>query len=190
LSARDEGIVTHAEVDTWIWDILTEANGSEWTSLAAVEVKSKKLRIVMLGVSKYAKGILEHLRGKVVNLHKVVLLAAGVISKEEKLGIKSGSMNTDHKNGNPAINTLENLRVCRAEVNSLLKSNTKSGISPNRKQFQFILPLFNYVQRNEFKISEAMRDCGYGHKKDVRFRSKHGCNSSKSTEFVCWQEPL
>jgi len=54
----------------------------------------------------------------------------------------------DHKDGNPANNKKENLRIMRKTMNSMRKGADELKIRKHRRQFRFGKPLWNYMNRN------------------------------------------
>jgi len=195
---------THAVVDTWAWDKLKKLNNGRcgmkcWKSATAKEVRKKKdgvyhglgtLEHVELKVSRKAKGVLKSYRGKPMLLHHLVLLVTEVMLPGYVLGSKTGQKSCDHEDENPANNLISNLRIVRAEVNSMRKGITASGVTPtNGNQFEFNLPMHTTLMKKDLyaSISSEMKRCGYGEKTrtgtfryKIRKRSRRACEVAKS----------
>ena len=188
LDLTANGIVqTHCTFDRWVWREMSRMNENLkdleqprfWMKVTAVanngNVEKCFLRISLKAVEKFSE-----FKKTTVTVHKLALIAAGVVPWNIKLGSEYGEYSIDHADSNPANNILSNLRVLRHEINGMRKSGTMSGHCKNRKKFAYGKPMFDYL-REHFgsELSQELLDLGYDGKSQVKSPSKPLYESQK-----------
>ena len=168
-TARSGILQTHMVMERFVLEIIRKhwkvfKNGKQALTKVSSAVKSGRLEGTYVRVPKNASGPFTQIREKHVGLHNIVLRAVGVINDENSktIGKGTGKYSIDHKDGDPSNNRLSNLRLIHHEINASLQSTGTSGISKNRKQFSYRLPMYTTFKKQN--LSDEMKACGYDEK--------------------------
>ena len=154
-------------VERFVYDLISKdwnmRYGMKLTKVGSEVATSGRLKDTRLRVPINASGPFTQISGK-EKFHNIVLRVVGVINDENSktIGKGGGKYSIDHKDGDPSNNRLSNLRLVRSEINNTLKSTGTSGISKNRNQFQFHLPMYTTFKKQN--LSDEMKACGYDEK--------------------------